>query len=237
VDIVDGIVGPDCNFNSGTTFPLGDTTVTCTATDTHGNKSGAKSFVISVVDTTPPALTVPAGFTVEATSAQGAIATYIATAVDLVDGIVGPDCNFNSGATFPLGNTTVICTATDTHGNKSGAKSFVISVVDTTPPALTVPAGATVEATSAQGAIAAYIATAVDLVDGIVGPDCDFNSGITFPLGNTIVTCTATDTHGNKSGAKSFVISVVDSRPPALTVPAGFTVEATSAQGAIATYI
>ncbi|GAB3362909.1 hypothetical protein GCM10027431_01540 [Lysobacter rhizosphaerae] len=236
VDVVDGIVGPDCNFNSGVTFPLGDTTVTCSATDKHGNKA-EKSFMVSVVDTTPPALTVPAGFTVEATSAQGAIATYVATAVDVVDGIVGPDCNFSSGATFPLGDTTVICTATDTRGNKSGAKSFVVSVVDTTPPALTVPAGFTVEATSAQGAIATYIATAIDLVDGIIGPDCNFNSGTTFPLGNTTVTCTATDTHGNKSGAKSFVISVVDSTSPVIAAHSNLVAEATGHAGAAVTYV
>jgi hypothetical protein len=235
-DLVDGIIGPDCNFNSGTAFPLGDTTVICSATDTHGNKA-EKSFMVSVVDTTPPELTVPANLTVEATSAQGAIATYIATAVDVVDGIVGPDCNFNSGTNFPLGNTTVTCTATDAHGNKSGATSFVVSVVDTTPPALTVPAGFTVEATSAQGAIATYIATAVDLVDGIVGPDCNFNSGTTFPLGDTTVICTATDTHGNKSGAKSFVISVVDSRPPMIAAHANLVAEATGPAGAAVSYV
>ena len=106
-----------------------------------------------------PVITVPANATVEATSATGAIFTYSATASDLVDGSVAVSCTPASGATFPLGATTVSCTATDTRGN-SGAASFTVTVADTTGPVVTVPANATVEATSATGAIFTYTATA-----------------------------------------------------------------------------
>ena len=53
---------------------------------------------------------MPANATVEATSATGAIFTYTATATDLVDGSVAVTCTPASGATFPLGPTTVSCT-------------------------------------------------------------------------------------------------------------------------------
>ena len=64
-----------CTPASGATFPLGATTVSCTATDTRGN-SGAASFTVTVTDTTGPVVTVPANATVEATSATGATFTY-----------------------------------------------------------------------------------------------------------------------------------------------------------------
>src|SRR5206468_3666378 len=60
-------------------------------------------------DTTPPSLTVPQGFTLEATSAAGAIATFGATASDDVDGPVAVNCSPDSGAAFPVGVTFVAC--------------------------------------------------------------------------------------------------------------------------------
>ena len=142
---------------------------------------------MTVADTTGPVVTVPANATVEATSATGAIFTYSATASDLVDGSVAVSCTPASGATFPIGATTVSCTATDARGN-SGAASFTVTVADTTGPVVTVPANATVEATSATGAIFTYTATASDLVDGSVAVSCTPASGATFPLGATTVT-------------------------------------------------
>ena len=86
---------------------------------------------MTVADTTGPVVTVPANATVEATSATGAIFTYTATASDLVDGSVAVSCTPASGATFPIGATTVTCTATDARGN-TGVASFTVTVADTT---------------------------------------------------------------------------------------------------------
>ncbi len=46
-DLVDGIVTPACSPASGSTFVIGTTPVTCTATDAHGNKA-SKSFNVTV---------------------------------------------------------------------------------------------------------------------------------------------------------------------------------------------
>jgi hypothetical protein len=46
-DLVDGAVTPVCSPPSGSTFPLGDTTVSITATDAAGNSS-SKSFKVTV---------------------------------------------------------------------------------------------------------------------------------------------------------------------------------------------
>jgi von Willebrand factor type A domain/HYR domain len=53
VDNVDGPLTPSCAPPAGSTFPLGATPVTCTATDASGN-TGSDSAVMTVVDTTPP---------------------------------------------------------------------------------------------------------------------------------------------------------------------------------------
>jgi hypothetical protein len=81
-----------------------------------------------VEDTTAPALTVSGNKTATASSAGGATVTYTApTATDIVDGSVAASCDKASGSLFPLGSTTVTCTATDAAGN-TGSKSFTVTV-------------------------------------------------------------------------------------------------------------
>jgi hypothetical protein len=82
---------------------------------------------------TPPVLTLPSSITVEAISVSGAIVTYTASAFDAVDGVVPVVCSPASGSTFPIGTTTVNCTASDSRHNTSTG-SFTVSVVSTTPP-------------------------------------------------------------------------------------------------------
>lgn len=54
-DLVDGNVTVNASRTSGSTFPLGTTTVTLTATDAHGNTT-TSSFTVTVRDTTPPVI-------------------------------------------------------------------------------------------------------------------------------------------------------------------------------------
>jgi hypothetical protein len=229
----DAVLSQSCTPEPGSSFPVGSTPIECTAVDSNGNV-GTGSFTVVVSDTTPPVLTVPESISVEATSAEGAAADFAASAVDLVDGSVAPSCSASSGSTFTVGPTTVDCTVTDAHGNTSSA-SFVVNVTDTTAPALTVPASISVEATSAEGAAVDFAASATDAVDGSVTASCSASSGSTFAVGSTTVDCTATDAHGNTSGA-SFVVTVTDTTAPTLTVPDSITVDATSAEGAVVTY-
>jgi hypothetical protein len=81
---------------------------------------------VTVNDTTPPVLTVPANATVEAASPAGVVFTYTASATDTVDTALGASCAPPSGSTFLLGTTTVTCTATDAHGNV-GSGSFTVT--------------------------------------------------------------------------------------------------------------
>jgi hypothetical protein len=232
-DIVDGPITPTCSPLSGSTFALGTTLVTCSATDAAGN-TGTASFNVTVSDTTAPSLSLPADQQIEATGPGGAAASFSVTANDIVSGSITPVCSATTGSVFPLGTTTVTCTATDDALNVATG-SFSIEVVDTTAPVLTIPASITAEATSSSGASAAFSATATDVVSGSISPICLPASGSTFALGTTTVSCTATDGAGN-STTGSFAVTVVDTTGPAITVPADITAEATGPSGALVTY-
>jgi hypothetical protein len=116
-------------------MPLGTTTVTCSATDAHGN-TRTESVSINVVDTNGPFVFTPGSMTVQTTSPSGTSVSFTATANDAVDGPRPVSCNPPSGSNFPLGSTQVMCTATDTRGN-SGSGSLQVNVVPA-PPAVTI---------------------------------------------------------------------------------------------------
>ena len=229
-DDVDGALEVTCSKASGTVFALGKTTVTCSAQDAAGN-IGDNSFTVTVADTTAPAVNVPANITKEATSAEGAAASFSASASDAVDGSVSTSCEPASGATFALGTTTVICSATDRAGN-TGTDSFRVTVRDTTAPAVKVPANEVVEATGPNGARVAYgDVSASDIVDGPMNPSCSQASDTVFKLGTTTVTCTAIDAAGNK-GTNSFTVTVQDTTKPDVQAPANLVIGNTSGTGA-----
>ncbi|MCI0478960.1 HYR domain-containing protein, partial [Candidatus Uhrbacteria bacterium] len=209
VDNIDGPVSVSCVPASGSTFPFGDTTVVCTAIDSHAN-FGYGFFNVHVTGG-PPLLTVPDDMIVEATSAAGAEVTFTVTAVD-ADTVA---CTPASGSTFPLGTTTVTCSATNAAGTTTD--SFTITVEDHTGPVLTLPSLVEAEATSPAGASVTYVATAEDAVDGSVPIDCQPASGTLFPFGTTTVTCTASDTRGNET-VGSFDVVVQDTTAPEITV-------------------
>lgn len=197
---------------------LGHASFTGTATPGSNdtiNTSLGPSGAVGNADTTPPVLTLPANMIAEATSAAGALVTFSATAKDAVDGSRAVTCLPASGSTFSLGSTVVACSASDLSGN-TATGSFTITVRDTTPPVLTLPANLTLEATGPSGAVATFAASAVDVVDGVRPVSCTPSSGSSFPLGTTVVSCAASDLSGNKA-ASTFSVLVQDTTPPAIT--------------------
>jgi lysophospholipase L1-like esterase len=195
-----------CVPASGSTFPLGTTAVTCTATDQAGNVARA-TFTIDVRDTTPPAIVAP-DVVVEATGPTGALVDFTSLQVtDLVD----PDPVFQlsqaSGSLFPIGTTPVTCTAMDRSGNVSSA-TFLVTVQDT--PVLTnVPPSRVVVASSAAGAVVKFTTpTAIDVADPHVQVAVSRRSGSRFPIGTTVVTCTAQGL-SSAIGSANFTVTVV----------------------------
>lgn len=78
-------------------------------------------------DTTPPIVTAPTQVMANATGPTGAHVPFTVTATDDVDGPVPVTCTPASGSLFPIGNTTVTCSASDTAGN-TGTASFTVHV-------------------------------------------------------------------------------------------------------------
>jgi hypothetical protein len=163
---------------------------------------------VYVVDKAPPFVTAPANVVAEATGPAGALVTYpAASAVDAVDGPLTATCAPPSGSTFPIGTTTLTCSATDTAGN-TGTASFTVTVHDTTAPVYGPAPNVTVNATSPAGAVVAFpTPTATDAV-GVVSNTCAPASGSTFPSGTTTVTCHAADAAGNVA-TTTFTVTVV----------------------------
>jgi hypothetical protein len=91
--------------------------------------AGADDYVaIRSPDTTPPTVTVPSGgVSANATTPPGVEVSFTATATDDQDGALTPTCEPASWTTFPIGATTVTCTATDATGN-TGSASFEVTV-------------------------------------------------------------------------------------------------------------
>jgi hypothetical protein len=106
-------------------------TVTCTATDTSGNQTSC-SFTVTVNDTERPTITCPADLNAAGAAscplANTPVITYPAPmANDNCPGVTTA-CVPPSGSAFPLGTTTVTCTATDTSGNTPAAPcSFTVT--------------------------------------------------------------------------------------------------------------
>ncbi len=201
-----GVVPVTCEPASGSLFPIGTTSVSCQAVDTAGNVASGSFDVTVVVDADPPVVTVPASISRPALDASGANVTFVASALDAIDGAVPVTCTPPSGSLFALGATVVDCEAADSAGNV-GSAAFTVTVVDSAAPLLDLPAPMSVPGTSA-GATVTYEVSAEDAVDGAVPVTCAPPSGSTFALGLTTVSCTAADAAGNTASG-TFGVTVV----------------------------
>jgi len=86
VDEVDGPITPTCTPPSGSTFSIGTTTVTCTATDSSGN-TGSARFTVTVRDTTPPSVPVITSFSPPSLAMGPACVTVSGTADPSIPGL------------------------------------------------------------------------------------------------------------------------------------------------------
>lgn len=111
--------------------------------------------------------------------------------------------------------------------------------VDTEPPELGLPGDLSAVAGTVSGAqLGAQVSFAVsasDLVDGDVEVTCTRPSGSVFPLGATVVTCSASDAAGNTSSG-SFTVTVTPPGFITLFVPSVVFAQQTSFLGGVATY-
>jgi len=153
----------------------------------NGNIQTA-SFTVTVIDDTKPIISgVPANITLKSSTSVATTCTQIATwaAVTASDNcaIQSLTSTYASGASFPVGITTVTYKATDVNGNIQTA-SFTVTVIDDTKPKIVCPAN--IVLTSCQPTATWALPTATDncfvaSVTQTAGPA----SGSTFANGTT----------------------------------------------------
>jgi hypothetical protein len=148
-------------------------------------------------------LTCPANATLSNEANQcGAVVTYPAPTIGVGDNCGTITCTPPSGAFYPVGATTVTCTAA-----AGPTCTFTVTVNDTEPPFVAVPANQFLALGENQtSAVVNYPApTPADNCPGatlVATPP----SGSTFSAGETIVTVTATDASGNIATGTFLVI-------------------------------
>jgi hypothetical protein len=224
-----------CSYTSGDVFAVGRTWVWCRAKDLAGNKDTGK-IRIDVSDSVAPRLSLPANIIADASSTSGKQISYSASATDRVDGSVAVICSPRSSSMFPLGDTEVSCSSSDSTGNSaSGRFKVTVNALDNVPPILTLPSTIRREALSAQGTKVDFSVDAIDQIDGPSAVICAPASGAVFPIGDNTVSCSSSDSVGNTSRG-SFVVAVGDSSDPILTLPEDITLETQSAGGAVVDY-
>ncbi|WP_052755587.1 HYR domain-containing protein [Candidatus Nitrosotenuis cloacae] len=202
-------------------FKLGQTVITWTVTDSSGNTNSATQL-ITVSDGTAPVISVPANITSEATGRDGTIISI--GKAEATDAIGVETITNDAPESFPLGETIVTWTVTDTVGNTSTATQS-ITITDTTSPTITTPSDITSEATSSsENAVILSLPIATDSVSDVTITN---DAPESFPLGETIVTWTATDEASN-SATITQKVTITDTTSPTITAPSDITQEATS---------
>jgi hypothetical protein len=95
-DAVDGDGVASCAPASGSTFPLGNTNVSCTAADRAGNVAAPVSFAVRVVDTTAPTASVAGTTALD----EGGTGAWTVTASDLVSGALAVAWDLDGDGSF-----------------------------------------------------------------------------------------------------------------------------------------
>ncbi len=224
-----------CSSKSGDFFPVGTTTVTTTATDASGNTTST-TFTVTVTDNEKPTFTCPADINVsanakDANGVDGYYATYAATTVSDNCGTTTTAYSIAPGSFFAIGNTPVVVTVTDSHGNVQTCTLHVI--VNCVPPVITATSANQTHNTALGrcDTTATYAVTASGIpsanlsytfTGATTGSGSGTGSGSIFNKGITIVTVTATNMCGAVS--TTFTITVLDKEKPVITgTPANIT--------------
>ena len=141
-------------------------------------------------DITPPVVTAPADRVFEAAGLLTSVDLGLATAIDEVDGALIPSAN--PSGPFALGEHVITWTAVDAQGN-TGQGTQTISIKDTTPPDLSIPADRHLVSEDGTPVVVDIgNPTVFDLFDVVVSNDAP----AVYPLGMTPVIWVATDANG-----------------------------------------
>lgn len=204
-------------------FAVGNTTVTWTVTDIHGNINTCTQTV-TVTDSEGPAINCPASVNVIADAGQ-CYATGIALGTPMTSDNCGVQNITNNGpAQYAVGTTTVTWVVTDVHGNTNTCAQ-IVKVTDNQLPTITCPPTVTTVADAGK-----CYATGVTLGTPVTGDNCGVQSVINnappqFAVGNTTVKWIVTDVNGNTNSCNQ-TVTVTDNQLPVITCPANIAITA-----------
>ncbi len=209
-------------------FAVGEHAITWKATDASGNEE-TDTQTITIADTTAPEITLT-GAEEQTIEFGDGYAELKATATDLVDGdLTGSIAIAGTVNTDRVGQYTVTYDVSDTAGNAAVQKTRTVIVEDTMKPGITVPEPYATEATATLTPLGRDEYGIATSTDGDITDDAPED----FPVGDTIITWTATDANGLSSTAEQ-TITIADTTKPDITAPANVSTEATGPTTSVA---
>lgn len=231
ISAVDNCAAPSITLigglNSGSTFPVGVTTITYRATDPSNNSSTC-SFTVTVNDVTLPSITCPANIVKNNDPGLcGAVTTYATPAASdncsLAAGSPSLTSGQLSGSLFPVGVTTNVWQAKDA-SNNTRTCSFTVTVNDNEKPTISCPDDIL------RGNDYGFCSANLPYLGSPTFHDNCFvntvsnNSPVNFPVGSTTVTWTVKDNYNNTASCVQNV-TIEDREYPVLTCPANIQVK------------
>ena len=187
------------------------------ATVDDPNYAGSAAGTLTIKDTAPPVLTVPAPIVAGNDAGKcEAVVNFTVTAVDAASAVTVVSTP-PSGTAFPVGTSTVTSVATDAFGNRSTAQ-FTVTVQDREAPVvltknITVP----LDASGNASITPAQINHGSSDNCGIASLNLDVTSFTCAKVGPNTVTLTVTDVNG-KSASATAVVTVTDVTKPSLVL-------------------
>ena len=173
------------------------------------------SGVTNIISTpaTMPEITAPSDRTIEATGILTRLTAEQLGTPAVTGNRLLPVTN-NAPRDFPLGDTTVRWTVTDASRN-SATDTQVITIRDTTPPVIQGATDMAFETTTGSIPTNYVVPVATDTVDARVDVSCNVATGSSIPVGEHVITCTATDDSKNTSQAvfRITVIAIIPAEP------------------------
>jgi len=200
---------------SGSTFPLGTTAVTWTATDNAGNTATC-SFDVTVDSLT---LVCPSDITV---ANDPGVCAAVVTYNDPVCSGCGNNpliqtAGLGSGSSFPVGMTTESYEVSNGSG-LSVSCDFLITVEDQEEPVLSCPSDLTLS--NDVNTCGISFTYAVNVFDNCISTTA--SQTVTLPVGSNVETFSYTDASGNTANC-SFNVVVEDTQDPSIACPADIT--------------
>jgi uncharacterized repeat protein (TIGR01451 family) len=223
------VLGTGATLN--TSLPFGPHTITLKVTDPSGDFS-EDTVSVNIVDTTDPMITAPPNVSVNTGPGASSCGAFVSDAT-LGAATASDGCSASvtvtrtgvpAGNNFPVGTTIVTYTADDGHGHTASAQQ-VVTVIDNTPPTLSVPANINVNApaNSCSANVDPGTATANDNCPGVTVTGTRSDSqplNAPYPVGTTTITWKATDASNNMTTGTQ-TVTVNDATPPVIVLTSG----------------